>query len=126
MQPGARSLDRLCMRRLLLVTFQAYIACRHNRLPHESAEQHRHPRDPQDVPKASDHANKGAPLRDHMRNGDKARPGPSTPEGFLPIDNHQGRQERDGHREGDDADQGGQVERRGRQKRLYAVHPEDD
>src|SRR5215471_17035471 len=45
---------------------------------------------------------------------------------FQPVDQYKGGQERDGHREGDDADPGGQVERGCSQERLHEVHTDDD
>jgi hypothetical protein len=78
------------------------------------------------VPEAGDHPDEGAHLRDHLRDGDKDRPGHAAAEGLLPVDHHQGGQQRDGHREGDHADRGGQVERSRRQERLHQVHADDD
>jgi hypothetical protein len=79
-----------------------------------------------DVPEAGDHANEREILCDHPRNGGKDRRGRATTEGFLPIDQHQGSQQRDGNRDRDNADHGGQVERRCRQERLHHVHTDED
>jgi hypothetical protein len=66
--------------------------------------------------------NVGTQLRDHPRGLDKDGLVHTTTEDFQPIDQHQGRQQRDGHREGDHAELGGQVERRCRQERRHQAH----
>jgi hypothetical protein len=63
--------------------------------------------DPLNVPEAGDHSDDGAHLRDHLRDRDEDGPGHATTEGLLPIDQHEGSQERDRHRESDNADLGG-------------------
>jgi hypothetical protein len=52
---------------------------------------------PADVPEAGDHARGGAQLRDHPRDLDGDRLGQPATEDLLPVDQHEGGQERDGH-----------------------------
>jgi len=78
------------------------------------------------VPEAGDQADEGAHLRDHLRDVDNSRFGPTTTEGFLPVDQDKRGQQRDRHREGDDADLGGQVERCRREERLHHDHADRD
>jgi hypothetical protein len=109
-----------------MALFHTYVAGRVHPHGHEPAGQDPHPGDPQDVPEAGDHVGEGAGLRDHLGDLDDREAGGASTEGLLAVEDQQAGQERDGHREGHDADPGRQVERARGQERLHQVDADGD
>lgn len=65
---------------------------------------------------------KAATWGNRPRDGDREGRGQAAAEGLLPVDHHERGEERDRHRERDDGDLGGGVERWSREERLDHVH----